>query len=36
MKKDHWDIDGHMLRLLLSVMEKGAFMTALALLGLTQ
>jgi hypothetical protein len=25
-----------MLRLLLSVMEKGAFMTALALLGLTQ
>lgn len=36
MKKDHWDIDGHMLRLLLSVMEKGSFKIARALLELTQ
>jgi len=36
MKKYHWDIDGHMLRLLLSVMEKGSFTIARALLELTQ
>jgi DNA-binding transcriptional LysR family regulator len=36
MKKDHWDMDGQMLRLLLSVMEKGSFTTARSLLELTQ
>jgi DNA-binding transcriptional LysR family regulator len=35
-KNDHWDIDGHLLRLFLTVLEEGSITAAGARLGLTQ
>ena len=35
-KNDHWDLDGHLLRLFLTVLEEGSITAAGARLGLTQ